>query len=138
MKAVNIVVAFVLFSIVVLMMFSATAGIIEQNDGDTAAVTKFDEMAGDYECLRKEFTDGDSPTEDIDEQTKRDTLDSIGLSIEKKIIGVLKAMENLELPVPGIEKTIKRLQKNKHVIDGKVKWYKVYVKENMEAGSGLF
>lgn len=71
---------------------------------------------------------------DLDEQTKRDTLDSMNLSIEKKIIGVLKAMENLELPVPGIDKTIKRLQKNKRVIEGKVKWYNRYVKENMEAG----
>lgn len=70
---------------------------------------------------------------ELDEQSKKDTLDSIKLPFDKKVIGVAYAMKNVETPVAAIDAEIKRLQAKKSAITNKVTWFKDYLKESMFA-----
>lgn len=70
---------------------------------------------------------------ELDEETKKDTLDSIKLPFDKKVIGVAYAMKNVEAPIAAIDVEIKRLEKHKKSIKGKVDWFKNYIKESMFA-----
>ena len=70
---------------------------------------------------------------DLDEETKKDTLDSVKLPFDKKVIGVAYAMKNVETPIAAIDAEIKRLQEKKSAIKNKAAWLKGYLKESMEA-----
>lgn len=70
---------------------------------------------------------------ELDEEAKKDTLDSIKLPFDKKVIGVTYAMKNVEIPIPAIDAEIKRLQDRKASIKGKVDWFKSYLREAMFA-----
>lgn len=70
---------------------------------------------------------------EIDEETKKDTLDSIKLPFDKKVIGVAYAMKNVETPIAAIDAEIKRLQDKKSTVKKKIDWFKNYLKEAMFA-----
>ncbi len=70
---------------------------------------------------------------ELDEETKKDTLDSIKLPFDKKIIGVAYAMKNVETPIAAIDIEIKRLQDAKSAINKRVDWFKSYLRESMFA-----
>ena len=70
---------------------------------------------------------------ELDEETKKDTLDSIKLPFDKKVIGVAYAMKNVEMPIAAIDAEIKRLQEKKSAIKNKIDWFKNYLKESMFA-----
>ena len=66
MKAVNIVIGFVVFSIVLSMMFAATSDMMDGEGVDGA--NTFNELSGDYNTLTNELSGKDSTTRDIEEQ----------------------------------------------------------------------
>lgn len=70
---------------------------------------------------------------ELDEETKKDTLDSVKLPFDKKVIGVAYAMKNIETPIAAIDEEIKRLQAKKSAIKNKAEWLKGYLKDSMEA-----
>ncbi len=74
MKAVNIVIGFVVFSIVLSMMFAATFDVM--NDGGVEGADTFNQLSGQYKGYGEEFDKSDSTSRNIIGATEQGAADS--------------------------------------------------------------
>lgn len=88
-----------------------------------------------YELTKEmvEFEEYCEDNEDIDPQTKLDTLNSIALNFDKKATGVALMVKNISTPIKTIDAEIKRLQAHKRAIESDISFFKDYLKGNMVA-----
>ena len=68
---------------------------------------------------------------DLDEETMRDTLDSIEEAIEDKAENIAKWIRNLEADKKAFEEEEKRFKEKKQAADNRIKSLKQYLEDNM-------
>lgn len=69
MKAINVIIGFTMFSIVVSMMFAASGTILTKNDGKDAAT--FNSLSGQYDGYSSGFKKDGGVARDIDDASKQ-------------------------------------------------------------------
>ena len=70
MKLTNLVIGFVIFSMVLSLMFASADNILDKNDIVLQDGTDFGALAGDYEGLSEQMSDKASTTRDVSDATK--------------------------------------------------------------------
>lgn len=70
--------------------------------------------------------------EQLDDETLKDTLDSIDEAIEIKIENTAKVVRSLESNVEAIDSELKRLSAKKSTLQNNIKGIKAYMQESME------
>ena len=68
---------------------------------------------------------------ELDEETLRDTLDSIEEAIEDKAENIAKWIRNLEADKKAFEEEEKRFKEKKQAADNRIKSLKLYLEDNM-------
>jgi Uri superfamily endonuclease len=90
-----------------------------------------------YEISKEfvELQEAASNADQVDESMMlalQDTMEGIQLSFEEKAQNVVGVMKNVTSTVSALDEEIKRLQAKKATAINKEKWFKDYLRENME------
>ena len=79
MKLTNLIIGFIVFSLVLSLMFATAGDILEKNSID--GFEDFNQLAGEYEEMSGEMTEKDSTIRDIDEATKIGAAESENIDV---------------------------------------------------------
>jgi hypothetical protein len=88
------------------------------------------ELSQDYRQALDVLTD---PENDLPAEVIADTLEGLQGSMEDKAVNVAKFFRNLEAMAGAIKDAEDRMARRRRAIEGRVKWLKDYLKQNMEA-----
>ena len=88
------------------------------------------ELGQDYRQALDVLTD---PENDLPAEVITDTLEGLQGSMEDKAVNVAKFFRNLEAMAGAIKDAEDRMARRRRAIEGRVKWLKDYLKQNMEA-----
>ena len=88
------------------------------------------ELSSNYLHALDALTD---PEADIPMEAVTDTLEGLEGELQEKTVNVAKFMKNMEATAEAIKEAKIQMARRRKAIEGRVKWLKDYLKDNMEA-----